>query len=99
MLGAGGEVWVVLVKVIGATLDIRDESEGNAVCRMFAVDPLLLLLSVALDQMVDAVIKERMVSEQVIVGDTVGDNPKIRGKLVHGTIIFWKTASRVRCCC
>ena len=48
-LDAGGEVRVVSVKVIGATLDIRDESKGNAVCGMFAVDPLLLLLLVTSD--------------------------------------------------
>ena len=49
MSGAGNEVRVVSVMVIGANLDIRDESEGNAVLGMFSVDPLLLLLSVTLD--------------------------------------------------
>ena len=38
-----------MVKVKGATLDIGDESEGNAGRGIFAVDPLLLLLLVTLD--------------------------------------------------
>ena len=43
-VGAGGEGRAVSVKVKGATLDVRDESEGNAVRGIFAVDPLLSLL-------------------------------------------------------
>ena len=55
--GASNEVQTVLVKVIGATLDIRDESEGNSVLVVLSVDPLLLLLLVTLGQMAGAVIK------------------------------------------
>ena len=92
----GGEGQAVLVKVKGATLDVRDESEGNAVQGIFAVDPLLSLL-VTTDQTVDAVIKERMVSEQVTVGDTVEEESEICRKM-GDTVFFWKRLGRMRCC-
>ena len=48
-VGVGGEGGAVSVKVKGATFDVRNESEGNAVRGIFVVDPLLLSLSVTSD--------------------------------------------------
>ena len=49
------------------------------------------------DQTVNAVIKERMVSERVTIGDTVEEESEIRGKM-GDTYCCWKIPRGMRCC-
>ena len=95
--GVGNEVQMVSMKVICATLDIINESEGNYVLVVLSVDLLLLLLLVTLDWTSGAGNEVRMVLAKVTIGDMLEDKLEILRKLSgrRGTTSFSSIQWRV----